>query len=251
MSVGLHHDADLAATVIERFASEQTFLLAAGHQTAAVRTRMIGDHHIMNCLQAAAVGLSLGIDLPTVVRGLEAVEQVPGRLERIECGQPFSVFVDRADTPDRLAVVLKTLRSARRGRVICVFGPSSRTPREERALMGRVVERGADLGVITSNDPGWETQVDVTNDVLDGYQRPARASFIPDRRRAIQWALAQAQAEDLVLVAGKGETNGQDLGDRRLPFDDREEAKSWLYAAASDSSTIKAGSDEPLILRMY
>ena len=83
---------------------------------------MIGDHHVANCLVAAAVGLIYGIDLADVARGLEQVEQVPGRMERLECGQPFGAFVDYAHTPDALEICLKTLREVTEGRLICVFG---------------------------------------------------------------------------------------------------------------------------------
>ena len=101
---------------------------------------MIGRHHVYNCLTAAAVGLAYGIDLPTVVRGLEAVECVPGRLQRIECGQPFGVFVDFAHTPDALTGCLQTLRQVTAGRVICVFGAGGDRDRQKRPLMGRAVE---------------------------------------------------------------------------------------------------------------
>ena len=94
LTIGIAKPAEITATPLEQFPSEQTFLLTAGSETVPVRTRMIGTHHIYNCLTAAAVGLTYGIDLMTVVSGLEAVDYVPGRLQRIECGQPFSVFID-------------------------------------------------------------------------------------------------------------------------------------------------------------
>ena len=122
LTVGIRTAAEITAVPLEEFASEQTFLLTAGSETIPVRTRMIGRHHVYNCLSAAAIGLAYGIDLPTVVRGLEAVECVPGRLQRIECGQPFGVFVDFAHTPDALIGCLKTLRQVTTGRLICVFG---------------------------------------------------------------------------------------------------------------------------------
>ena len=103
LTIGIRKPAEITAAPVEQFPSEQTFLLTAGSETVPVRTRMIGTHHIYNCLTAAAVGLTYGLDLATVVRGLEAVDYVPGRLQRIECGQPFSVFIDYAHTPDALA----------------------------------------------------------------------------------------------------------------------------------------------------
>ena len=122
LTIGINKPAEITAAPVEQFASEQTFLLTAGNDTVPVRTRMIGTHHIYNCLTAAAVGLTYGIDLMAVVRGLEAVDYVPGRLQRIECGQPFTVFVDYAHTPDALAASLRALRQVTAGRLICVFG---------------------------------------------------------------------------------------------------------------------------------
>ena len=110
LTIGIRKPAEITAAPVEQFPSEQTFLLTAGSETVPVRTRMIGTHHIYNCLTAAAVGLTYGLDLATVVRGLEAVDYVPGRLQRIECGQPFSVFIDYAHTPDALAASLQALR---------------------------------------------------------------------------------------------------------------------------------------------
>jgi UDP-N-acetylmuramoyl-L-alanyl-D-glutamate--2,6-diaminopimelate ligase len=245
---GIDGPGEITATLVERVPSEQTFLLTAGSDTTAVRTRIIGDYHIRNCLQAAAVGLSLGVDLPTVIRGLEMVEQLPGRMERLECGQPFSVFVDGSQTPDRLAVALKTLRSACRGRVICVYGPDAGAPEELRPLFGRVAERCADVNVLTSNNPAMQAHTRVSDAVLDGYQRPAKAWVIPDRRRAIQFALSQAAPGDVVLIAGKGDRAGQDLGRHIEEFDDREETRAWLYRDPDDCDD---STDKPVILRMY
>src|SRR5207302_11267856 len=115
MTYALRAEAEITANVLERSPSEQLFLLSAGGDTFPVRTRMIGDHHVSNCLAAAAVGLSLGIELESIVRGLEAVERVPNRLERLECGQPFSVFVDAARSRETLSLAIKTMRQVTRG----------------------------------------------------------------------------------------------------------------------------------------
>ncbi len=155
---------------------------------------MIGRHHVYNCLTAAAVGLAYGIDLPTVVRGLEAVHSVRGRLERIECGQPFGVFVDFAHTPDALTACLKALRQATSGRVICLFGAGGDRDRQKRPLMGRAVQQGADLAVITSDNPRSEDPQAIADEVLKGFDDPAAAHVILDRVAAIHWALAAATA---------------------------------------------------------
>jgi UDP-N-acetylmuramoyl-L-alanyl-D-glutamate--2,6-diaminopimelate ligase len=249
LSTGFAETNDVSATLLERATSEQTFLLTMGCETVPVRTRIIGDHYVSHCLQAAAVGLSLGIDLARVVRGIESIERLPGRMERIECGQPFSVFVDGAQSPDRLEQVLQTLRSVTRGRVITVFGPHGNAPRDYRPLIGRVVERGAHVGILTSNSPGTQPPLSIAHDVIDGYARAARAHFIADRRTAIHWALSQAHPGDSVLIAGKGDMQGQDLGDRVIPFDDRDVVRNWCYDDDREAPAVT--NNEPVILRMY
>jgi len=229
LTVAIRSAAEITGTLIERYTSEQTFLLSAGSETIPVRTKMIGVHHVYNCLTAAAVGLALGIDLATVVRGLEAVEAVPGRLERIECGQPFGVFVDYAHTPDALAGVLETLREVVSGRLICVFGAGGERDRQKRPLMAKAVEAGADLSVLTTDNPRNEDPLKIQEDVLAGFFASEAVRVIPDRSEAIGWALAAARPGDCVLIAGKGHEDYQIIGNRRREFDDRQVARQWLY----------------------
>ncbi|MBN2475853.1 MAG: UDP-N-acetylmuramoyl-L-alanyl-D-glutamate--2,6-diaminopimelate ligase [Pirellulales bacterium] len=231
LTVGIHSAAEITATPIERCLSEQTFLLTAGSETIPVRTAMIGTHHVYNCLVAAAVGLTYGIDLPTVVRGLESAEHVPGRLERLECGQPFGVFVDYAHTPDALEGCLKTLREVTDGRLICVFGAGGDRDRRKRPLMGRAVESVADVALVTSDNPRTEDPETIIRDVLAGFRSPQKAEVVADRAGAIRRALAEARPGDCVLLAGKGHEDYQIVGDRRLPLDDGEIARQWLYEA--------------------
>jgi UDP-N-acetylmuramoyl-L-alanyl-D-glutamate--2,6-diaminopimelate ligase len=193
---------------------------------------MIGRHHVYNCLTAAAVGLAYGIDLPTVVRGLEAVESVRGRLQRIECGQPFGVFVDFAHTPDALTGCLKSLRKATAGRVICLFGAGGDRDRQKRPLMGRAVEQGADLAVVTSDNPRSEDPRSIAAEILQGFDNPAAAQVILDRVEAIRWVLQNARPGDCVLLAGKGHETSQIIGQQRIPLDDADVARRWLYEEA-------------------
>jgi UDP-N-acetylmuramoyl-L-alanyl-D-glutamate--2,6-diaminopimelate ligase len=229
LTIGIRSAAEITGSLLERSASEQTFLLSAGSQHIPVRTRMIGTHHIYNCLMAAAVGLAYGVDLAAVVRGLEAVQHVPGRLERLECGQPFGVFVDFAHTPDALTGCLQTLRDVTEGRVICVFGAGGDRDRQKRPLMGRAVEADADLAVITNDNPRNEDPQAIAQDILLGFSHPQAAAVILDRAQAIAWALAQAQPGDCVVIAGKGHEKYQIFGSRRVDFDDAQVARQWLY----------------------
>lgn len=239
LTVGLKTRGELWAKVLERQRSEQTFLLHAGQETLAVRTRMIGDHHVYNCLQAAAVGMIYGLDLRTIVRGLEAVEKIPGHMERIECGQPFGVFVDYARTPEALASVLRTLRPVTPGRLICVFGAGEQG-RQKRPTLGRTAEMLADLAILTTDNPGHADPDAIAAEVLRGCERPAKMLQIADREAAIALALSTASAGDCVVIAGKGHEEFQHIGKQRLPFSDRDVARGWLYQHAANQAPPSA-----------
>jgi UDP-N-acetylmuramoyl-L-alanyl-D-glutamate--2,6-diaminopimelate ligase len=233
LTIGIDSPAEVTAVPIEQFTSEQTFLLTAGSETVPVRTQMIGRHHIYNCLTAAAVGLTYGIELTTIVRGLESIGHVPGRLERIECGQPFGVFVDFAHTPDALTGVLKTVRQVTAGRLICVFGAGGQRDTQKRPLMGRAVEKSADIAILTNDNPRHEDPQAIIREVLAGFVNRDTALVIPDRTAAIHRALSMAEPGDCVLIAGKGHETCQIIGDERLPHDDRDVAREWLYEEAN------------------
>jgi UDP-N-acetylmuramyl tripeptide synthase len=227
LTVGIETAAEITAVPIEQCPSEQTFLLTAGSETVPVRTQMIGRRHVSNCLVAAAVGLAYNIELSTVARGLESVGHVPGRLERIECGQPFSTFVDGARTPGALAGVLNALRPVVAGRLICVLSADCRTDGARRARLGRIAEQRADQLVLTSGNARREDAGEVFGDLLRGVHCPGAATVIADRMTAIHWALGVARPGDCVLIAGKRHDACQPLG-RRLADDDREVARAWL-----------------------
>jgi len=228
LTIGIRGTAEITATVIERLPSEQTFLITAGTDTVPVRTHVIGDEHVYNCLTATAVGLGYGFDLPTIVRGLESVKKVPGRLERIECGQPFSVFVDYAHTPDSLRTSLATLREVTQGKLTCVFGAGGNRDREKRPLMGQAVEEGADMAIITDDNPRGEDPDRIVRHIIEGFTNFDSFEVEQDREKAIHAALAAAKPGDCVLIAGKGHEQYQVIGNQRHPFDDREAVRSWL-----------------------
>ena len=237
LTFGLHGDAQVTATVLERCPSEQTFLLQAGSESIPVRTAMIGDPHVQKCLAATATGLALGMDLSTIVRGLESVKFVPGRLQRIECGQPFSVFVDSARTPDALATSLRTLRQAGTGRIICVMGCPGGKNRDFRPRIGHVLDRQAQLSIITSDDPRHEEPLQIAHDILDGHERPHLTHTIPNRAKAIRFALESARPGDTVIIAGKGDRRVQKIGSGSQPHDDVEVARRWLHEQAQPAQS--------------
>ncbi len=208
LTFGIQAPADVSARLLEMHHGEQTFLLDVGDDCVPVRTRAIGLHHIYNCLAATAAALAVGIDLQTIVTGLEKAPHTPGCLEHLESSTEFATYLDAAPTSDALASVLKSLRKVTTGRLICVLSPGMEQDDAERPLLGRVLERCADRGIVTGFKTGSALK-SWAHDVLDGYDRPALAHLIPDRRKAIAWALSHAEPGDTVLLAGTGmETEG-------------------------------------------
>lgn len=197
--------------------------------TSRVRLPLIGAYNVSNALTAAGAALALGIDLAAVVAGLESAPQVPGRLERIDEGQPFAVFVDYAHTPDSLAKAIDAVRAVTRGRVITVFGCGGDRDPEKRPLMGAAAGRTSDEVVVTSDNPRSEDPVGIILQIVDGL-RSVGASYTVEvgRREAIAKALALAAPGDAVLIAGKGHEDYQIFADRTVHFDDREVAREEL-----------------------
>jgi UDP-N-acetylmuramoyl-L-alanyl-D-glutamate--2,6-diaminopimelate ligase len=196
---------------------------------------------VYNCLQAAAIGTALGFELTTICRGLESVTRIPGRMDRVECGQPFGVFVDHARTGEALSSVLKTLRQTTDGKLICVFGAAGADDRAKRPLLARAAERGADVVVVTNDCPRDEDPERILSDVTAGFDRPDRVATISDRGEAIAWALAAAKPNDCVLIAGRGHEPYQIFGRKRVEFDDRQFARDWLYQRNATRIVAKAG----------
>jgi UDP-N-acetylmuramoyl-L-alanyl-D-glutamate--2,6-diaminopimelate ligase len=188
------------------------------------RLNLYGRFNRENALAAAAAARALGVGEDAIRAGIEAVELVPGRFEPVEEGQPFTVVVDYAHTPDALEAALGAARELSRGHVICVFGAGGDRDREKRPLMGRVASGSADEAIVTSDNPRSEDPAAIAADVVDGLGLEVEL----DRRRAIERALESAAEGDVVVVAGKGHEQGQEIAGRKLPFDDREVARETL-----------------------
>lgn len=191
-----------------------------------------GRFNVSNALAAVAVGLACKVDLEAIGRGLQAVERVPGRLEPVVCGQDFAVFVDYAHTPDALETVLKTARALSSGRLLSVFGCGGDRDRGKRPEMGEISGRLADVTFVTSDNPRTEDPNAIISEIVSGMGDVQQYEVIPDRRDAIRAALMEAQADDVVVIAGKGHEPYQIVGTERLSFDDREVAREILKEIA-------------------
>ena len=195
----------------------------SGDDDLGADLRLRGRFNRANAAGAAAAARALGIDADAITRGLESVAGVPGRFESVEAGQPFSVIVDYAHTPDSLDNVLRAARELGPGRLTVVFGAGGDRDREKRPLMGRVAAARADRAIVTTDNPRSEDPVAIAEEVADG-----ALEIVVDRRAAIEQALADARDGDVVVIAGKGADTEMEIGGRFVPFDDRTVAREVL-----------------------
>jgi UDP-N-acetylmuramoyl-L-alanyl-D-glutamate--2,6-diaminopimelate ligase len=197
-----------------------------------VRTRIWGDHNLLNILAAMEAAAALGFEREVIVRGIEQAVLPPGRMEEIPTEYGFRVFVDYAHTESSLDAVLRSLRAITPGRIIVVFGCGGNRDRGKRPRMGRVCELQADRLVITSDNPRSEDPNAILDEITAGLERPFQAAVVADRREAICLAILMAKPKDTVLIAGKGHETYQEIRGQKRHFDDREEARDALRRRA-------------------
>ena len=199
-----------------------------------VRTRLPGDFNVSNALAAFAAAVVLGVDPKGAAAALAAAAPPPGRFEPIDEGQPFAVLVDYAHTPNSLENVLRAARRLTEGRLISVFGAGGDRDRGKRPQMGQAGAELSDLAIVTSDNPRSERPEAIVEEVLSGVEDRGGVEVEPDRRAAIELALARARRGDTVVIAGKGHEQGQEFEDgRKVPFDDREVARDGLKKLSS------------------
>jgi UDP-N-acetylmuramoyl-L-alanyl-D-glutamate--2,6-diaminopimelate ligase len=229
--------ADLRATDLRFDASGSRFRLITAREEVEVVLPLPGRFNVENALCAIACATAVGIGLGETVAALADVARVPGRFEPVDEGQPFAVLVDYAHTPEALENVLVAARqiTAADGRLICVFGCGGDRDREKRPLMGAASDRLADVAVVTSDNPRSEEPEAIIAEIREGMGGGgARIEVEPDRRAAIALALAAAEPNDTVVIAGKGHETGQEFEHgRKIPFDDRDVTRDELLALAA------------------
>jgi UDP-N-acetylmuramoyl-L-alanyl-D-glutamate--2,6-diaminopimelate ligase len=199
-----------------------------------VETPLRGLFNVENALGAVAAGLLLDLDEDAIAEGIASVGGVPGRFEVVDEGQPFTVLVDYSHTPDSLEIALASARALGDGRVIVVFGAGGDRDRGKRVHMGEVAARGSDVAIVTSDNPRSEDPLAIIQDVLQG--TGVDVEIDPDRRSAIQRAIGIAEPGDVVLIAGKGHEQGQEIAGVVHPFDDRVVAREALSALVRERS---------------
>jgi UDP-N-acetylmuramoyl-L-alanyl-D-glutamate--2,6-diaminopimelate ligase len=236
---GLGTGAAMRAQHIQSSFSGLRFDVVHERTRIEIRSPLIGRINVYNILAACGAAVTYGIAPETIAQGVAACTGVPGRFERVDEGQPFAVVVDYSHTDDALKNAILAARSLEAKRVITLFGCGGDRDRTKRPLMGQVAGEMSDLVILTSDNPRSEEPLQIMNDVLVGLRRTDTRTIVePDRATAIRKAIEEANAGDIVLLAGKGHETYQIFADRTIHFDDREVArealKSFGYRKDSD-----------------
>jgi UDP-N-acetylmuramoyl-L-alanyl-D-glutamate--2,6-diaminopimelate ligase len=209
-------EADWQAVDVRLRPDGSSFRLVGPGVDVTASLQLPGAFNVGNAVAALATLITAGVPVADAVRGIAELPGVPGRMERVDVGQPFTAVVDYAHTPDAVETLLRAVREVTPGRVIVVLGCGGDRDRGKRPLMGKAAVAGADLAVLTSDNPRSEDPLAI----LAEMHQPG-AVVEPDRRAAIAWAVAQARPGDAVVVAGKGHESGQEAAGVTTPFDDR------------------------------
>ncbi|MFN9721231.1 MAG: UDP-N-acetylmuramoyl-L-alanyl-D-glutamate--2,6-diaminopimelate ligase [Planctomycetota bacterium] len=247
LTFGLDSAAALSATPLEESPAGTTVQLRLLNSTLAVRMQLVGRHNILNALVASGMAEQLGVPPEAIVAGLEGIQAIPGRMERINAGQDFTVLIDYAHTPDGLQHCVATARSLTRSRVILVFGAGGNRDRTKRPLMAKAAE-SADSIIVTSDNPRSETPLSIISDICEGFQTMDRINRVTDREKAIEQAIQMARTGDVVVIAGRGHETTQEIGQRRIAFDDRKVTRRLLLE--SIRNTARANPDRILKVRV-
>src|SRR5579863_6625579 len=236
---------DLYAENVEVSTRGTRFDLVTPKGTIAVFSALIGRVNVYNILAAAGACFARGCSGQAIAEGIDNLACVPGRFERVDCGQPFTVVVDYAHTDDalrNLTSLARELVSGAKGKVLTVFGCGGDRDRKKRPLMGEAAGRGSDFVVLTSDNPRSEDPLAIINDAVVGLQRTGvKYTVEADRRKAIALAIGEARPGDIVLLAGKGHEKVQVTRRGTAPFDDVEVAREALRAAGFDCIAASAG----------
>ncbi|OGR64868.1 MAG: UDP-N-acetylmuramoyl-L-alanyl-D-glutamate--2,6-diaminopimelate ligase [Elusimicrobia bacterium GWB2_63_22] len=234
VTFGIENEADFRAADVEILADMTRFTLKTPAGEIPVRLNLLGRHNVYNALAAIAAAAGGGVDARAAAGGAGALANVPGRLQRVDAGQDFTVFVDYAHTDASLENVLSGLGLMPHRRIITVFGCGGDRDRTKRAPMGAVACALSDLAIVTSDNPRSEDPMAIIDDIEKGIvDKFTNFEIIPDRRHAIEAAVAQAAKGDIVLIAGKGHETYQILKDSTIHFSDAETAAAAIRKKTS------------------
>jgi UDP-N-acetylmuramoyl-L-alanyl-D-glutamate--2,6-diaminopimelate ligase len=230
LTYSLKNGADLSARAVSLGFKGTEFTAQTPAGKVGIKSPLVGRINVYNILAAIGAAIGLGLPVRAIEQGVASLDLVPGRFQSLDEGQPFLVIVDYAHTDDALRNLISTARElSPGGRIITVFGAGGDRDRAKRPLMGEAAGSLSDMVVLTSDNPRSEDPLRIINDVAVGLQRAnLKYRAEPDRERALEMALDEAQAGDIVLLAGKGHETYQFLRDGKIDFDDREKARAIL-----------------------
>lgn len=224
LTYGLDTQADYQATDIEESLSCTKFKVNG----SAGRINLLGKHNVYNALAALCIAVANGVGEQTALQGLAQLSGVAGRMEKIDEGQNYFVFVDFAYTDESLQRAYKTVENFKKGRVITVFGCGGDRDRTKRPLMGRTACTNSDYVFLTNDNPRTENPEQIFADIQKGMKGFSNYEVEPDRKSAIYKAIEMAQENDIVIIAGKGHEQTQKIGHTVLPFSDQETAREAI-----------------------
>lgn len=233
ISYGVLMDADLRADNVEATSDGLRIEATTPLGPLSVNLKLNGRWNASNALAAASAGIAIGLNLKEIREGLERFSGVSGRMERVDLGQPFSVIIDYAHTPQSLEKVLRELRPITRGKLIAVFGSAGDRDREKRPWMGEIAARLSDYAVFTNEDPREENAIAIIDEIAAGaeevgWSEGQNYARIEDRRQGIAHAVRRARPGDTILLAGKGHERSILIGRGKQPWDERAAAEDAI-----------------------
>lgn len=227
ITYGIDKPSDIMAKNIQITANGTSFTLHAFDEVLDIHMKLIGKFSVYNALAAISACLVYNVPLQSIKNSLEAIQGVAGRFETVQLGQPYTVIVDYAHTPDSLENVLKTVKQFAKGKTICVVGCGGDRDKLKRPLMAQIATEEADFAIFTSDNPRSEDPVAILDDMEKGV-RANNYTIIVDRKEAITSAIKNAKKNDIIVIAGKGHETYQIIGKNTFHFDDREVARDAI-----------------------
>lgn len=229
MFYGLNTPADSFAIITNENLRKTECMLNINDNLCPISLQIAGRHNVYNALSAAVCATAFEVPVSAIAEGLNSIRGVTGRLERVDSLRGAEIFVDFAHTPDGLGKSLDALRPHCKGRLICLFGCGGNRDKTKRALMGEVAAKKADFCVLTSDNPRYEDPLDIISEIEKGYRRVSvRYVVVPDRKRALEYALDYLKKDDVLLVAGKGAEEYQEIMGIKYAFNDQDMIEKLL-----------------------
>ena len=223
---GINKNADFRASDIKLYHDKTEYTLTTNEGKFKVSIPILGYFNVYNTLAAISTCISLGVGCEEVISRVKTLKSVPGRLDRVENEKNINIIVDYAHTPDALLNLIKSARLFTEGRIILVFGCGGDRDKTKRPIMGKIAQDNSDISIITSDNPRFENETEIINDILKGINTKLdNYLIVKDRKEAIKTAIEIYKNQDLIIIAGKGHEDYQIKGDKKYYFDDKKIAK--------------------------